>query len=146
MTEGRLVVYRGLTFRLEHDPATGYTVTHYAGDRWSGCAPHADDQFHGDALGITAKEHRLLHELLHHLVSIAYYGSEDTGVIFRDAHAIPQTEPESELEEWMVTALTYRFCGRDHDTGAITDLERAGVNVDTLLSRVGSLTTGVLHV
>lgn len=113
-------------FYLKYDPETGSAYTFYPDESSSGCEPGPDDAFHAGRLGITTGEHRLLHELAHHLIGTRYYHlSTGSPVIWRDAHGIPQEPRESELEEWMATALSYIACGRScEDYGALLDLSR----------------------
>lgn len=130
---------------LEHDTATGWTNTRYPDGHTSGCAPVQDDAFHAEALGITPERHRLVHELLHHLVGFAfeYVGSP---VIWKAAHDIEQdtavlcvaghmssarifpgcAKPylTAGIEEWIVTAYTYALYGKPHDAGAMMDVGR----------------------
>ena len=125
---------------LEHDTATGWTNTRYPDGHTSGCAPVPDDAFHAGALGITPERHRLVHELLHHLVGLAF-GYAGSPVIWRDAHNLRQRAAvtrgarmvvsvteypylKAEIEEWIVTAYTYALYGKPHDAGAMTDVER----------------------
>lgn len=124
---------------LEHDTATGWTNTRYPDGHTSGCAPVPDDALHAEALGITPERHRLVHELLHHLVGLAF-GYAGSPVIWRDAHAVPQslslsasmrvvgmglcTYLTAEIEEWIVTAYTYALYGKPHDAGALMDVQR----------------------
>ncbi len=127
-----IVTYPAERYTLTYDTETGAAITRYhASDRWSGCAPVPEDSFHADKLGITPGEHRLAHELIHHLVGHTYYGSYGgSPIIYRDAHGIPQTQPDSEMEEWMVTGLTYHVYGQPYyDGSALTDLEQGGVGV-----------------
>lgn len=119
---------------LEHDPETGYTITRYSNDKWSGCGVVDGDHHHAERLGITPQRHRLVHEMLHHLVADELYGFRarptEWGVIFRDAHHIPQeaggmVKPdwsEAAREEWVVTAATYLLYGRPHEASALMHL------------------------
>lgn len=129
-------------YRLEFDPATGRATTWF-GDHWSGCEPVPEDAFHAARLGITPMQHRFLHEVMHHLVGMAFgYGCSP--VIWRDAmhmgqeHAFAPCGPDpatahlvtvapfltAAIEEWIVTNLTYRLCGVDHDEGAVMDVAK----------------------
>lgn len=131
----RVIAYQTDRYTLTYDTETGEAITRYhQSDRWSGCGPVIEDSFHAERLGITPGEHRLIHEALHHAVGHAYYGSDNgSPIIYRDAHALPQTQPESEMEEWMVTGLTYHIFGQPYyDGAAITDLEQGGVDVAVL--------------
>lgn len=136
-----IVAYPAERYVLTYDTGTGEAITHYhESDRWSGCKPVPEDSYHGCKLGISPGEHRLSHELAHHLLGHAYYRSDNgSPVIFRDAHALPQTQPDSELEEWMVTALTYYVYGKSYDRGALMDLEYGGVDVPALAEHAREL-------
>lgn len=115
--------------RMVYTRESGHTLTVYgAGENrwWSGSDPNQDDAYHAERLGITQREHRLQHELAHHLVGFAYYwNSHGSPIIWRDAIHEVQPTRDAELEEWMVTALQYLSCGRDvQDYGAILDLSK----------------------
>ncbi len=136
-------VWTALT--LEHDTATGWTNTRYPDGHTSGCAPVPEDAFHAEALGIAPERHRLVHELLHHLVGFAF-GYAGSPVIWRDANGFEQSlcvetgarmyvlmdtplclaapHLTAEIEEWIVTAYTYALYGKPHDAGAMMDVER----------------------
>lgn len=145
-------------YHVDFEFATGRTVT-YFGDRWSGCEPVPEDGFHGARLGLTDKQHRFLHEIMHHLVGIAFgYGCSP--VIWRDAFGFPQHRPVSphgpnpmqsphvaeapfltaDIEEWIVTNLSYRLCGCDHDIGAVMDVaEFCGGEAPRQIERLADL-------
>lgn len=109
-----------------------------------------DEALHADALGITPERHRLVHELLHHLVGFAF-GYNGSPVIYRDSRGLAQIAqtrssacpplPEeqdyltAEIEEWIVTAYTYALYGKPHDAGAMMDVQRlcGGVASERLL-------------
>ena len=141
-----MTVYRWPTFTLNHEPETGQTVTFYRDDIWSGCGVVEDDHEHAAALLITPQQHRLAHELGHHLIGLHYYRDPyGSPVVWRDAHGIPQTEgglvkpdwSEADREEWMTTALTYwAFHAADYDEWAIEEL---GSRVEDPLLLVRSL-------
>jgi len=119
-----MTVYDSGVFTLSFDPTTGEAITRYAGGRWSGCAPVPDDAFHAERLGITRSEHRLEHELAHHLFGYAK-GFVGSPIIWRDAHGVAQKQPDSDLEEWMVTALQYLSHGHQaNGLGRHTGLEQ----------------------
>lgn len=125
-------------FTLEHNEETGETITRF-GYYWSGCFPVPDDAYHAERLGITAGQHRFLHELMHHEVGMAF-GFGASPVVWRDAFKIPQeseakppaTDVNEEahayltatLEEWIVNSCVYKACGREYDAGAMMDVER----------------------
>jgi hypothetical protein len=127
-------VLRTDTFELLFHDQTGCTMTRYPDGSWSGCAPVDDDWHHAKRLGITARQHRLEHELAHHIIALALGKRDGSPIIWRDAHARPQPARESELEEWTVTAFTYYAHGRiddEHcDLGALADMRKAGADVE----------------
>jgi hypothetical protein len=101
--------------RMDYDGTT--VVTRFADGMKTGggCVP--EDSFHAPRLGMTPEEHRLHHELAHHLVGIAVFGAEHSPVLWRAAHSTPQPEGDAGLEEWIVTAVQYASMGRPiHDT------------------------------
>lgn len=133
-------VYRFPTgFRLEHDSREGYAHTHYEDGAASLCPVVKDDYFHAQQLGIAPGQHRLLHELSHHLVGIHYYKKPSSPVIWHDAHGRdPQAElgERASLEEWMVNALVYHCFDMPTDYGALVDLQGAGAEVPKLRSQL----------
>lgn len=140
-----MIVYTWPGFRLEFDPNTGECYTRYADGTSSGCGVQTGDRWHAARLSITPPMHRLVHELLHHLVGVHVYDSvHGSPVVWRDAHGRPQEEggeakpgwTEAAREEWFVTALTYYVHDLPCDWGALTDLEREGVDVCALRDRV----------
>lgn len=139
-----MLTLRFPAFRLEHCPSSGLTSTVYPdGER---CDSHVvdDDSVHADELGIMPGQHRLVHELWHHIVGIHIFHSEyrSSPVIWRQAHGQPHptgliryTEFEStgaaewelhgwKREEWLVTALSHAYFGHaERDYGAREYLE-----------------------
>ena len=139
-------------FWLTFNDRTGETITYYPaalaleGPRWSGSTPVPDDATHAAALGITPEQHRLAHELGHHLVGLEFYRDEyGSPIVYRDAHGLSQPPRESELEEWMVTALTYHAFGKNADYGALIDLQGGGVNVTELCAQFRWLMGAAMH-
>lgn len=149
---------------LEHDTATGWTNTRYPDGHTSGCAPVPDDALHAEALGIAPERHRLVHELLHHLVGFTF-GYVGSPVVWRDAHDLEQdtavlcvaghmssarifpgcAQPylTAEIEEWIVTAYTYALYGKPHDAGAMMDVQRlCGVHSDGSIRALAWLALG----
>ena len=127
-----MTVYRWPGFDMVHYADTGLTVTWYPGAMTSGCEPVPDDAIHAAALGITSAQHRLVHELGHHLVGLHYYADPNgSPIVYRDAHGIPQSEggmvkpdwSEADREEWMVNGLVYLAYEKPHDVWAIKELE-----------------------
>lgn len=125
-----MIAYEWPGFRLEYDPATGGAYTIYPDGTRSGCEPHEDDQYHADLLGFTAAEHRLQHELAHHLVGGLFDPSPVGGcpIVYADAHGQPMPK-DADVLEWRITALQYHARGRRYDEGrigALLDIEAAG--------------------
>ena len=125
------VLYHFPGFVLKYDKATGETITHYPDGTQSGCLPGPDDEFHGEKLGITASQHRLLHECGHHLVGLKMpeEGIEACPIVWRDAHGIPQQFPEASTREWRITAISYHALQRVYEPnqfGAMMDFANAG--------------------
>lgn len=90
---------------LEYIAKTGWVCNHFSDESRSGCFKNKDDAFHGELLGISAGEHRLIHELAHHNVAWAM-GEKYCPIVWNDAHQQPMPENAQELE-WMITAVTY---------------------------------------
>lgn len=132
-----IVRYEWPGFALRHNTVDGLTVTTYDDTpRSSGCTPIADDLFHAMRLSMTDKEHRLHHELAHHIVARATGETLGSPIIFRDARGITQPQREAQLEEWKATALQYHSRQRldlhHYDTGALMDLQDAGADVNAV--------------
>lgn len=142
MVSAATIAYVWPAFRLEQRQGGGvYTV--YADGQSTGCEPHKDDEWHGTRLGIPASAHRLLHELGHTLVGLAYYRTDyGSPVLWRSAHDELQPQPDADLEEWLVTSLCYHACGLDADpaavdvVGALIDLRRANCDPDEMGERL----------
>lgn len=117
-----MTVFQFPTFVLEHDPNTGGAYTRFPDETWSGCEPVPDDAFHADALGITPAQHRLAHELAHHIVGMRVLGWSSSPIVWRDAHHEPQPDPDPDNEEWLVTGVTYLAWGKTYDPGVEMDL------------------------
>ncbi len=94
--------------------------------------PVPEDAFHAKQLGITEKQHRLEHELLHHLVGLFYYKDKNgSPVVYRDVHHIPLPAFYSMIEEWLVTGLTYSLHEKEweHKTKAMMHLQERKINL-----------------
>ena len=127
-----MTIYRWPGFDMVHYADTGLTVTWYPGAMASGCEPVPDDKIHATALGITPGQHRLVHELGHHLIGLHYYQDPNgSPIVYRDAHGIPQeaggmVKPdwsEADKEEWLVNGLVYLAYEKPHDVWAVKELE-----------------------
>lgn len=133
------VCYEWPGFRLYCDLVTGAAITEYPDGHTSGCPPIPEDEFHAQMLGITDGEHRLEHELVHHMLSIAL-GAGDVAkgcpIIWRDAHGVHQVQPESSHLEWQYTAFQYYVHDRTCDFGALAEMEKANVDVGLLKRRM----------
>lgn len=128
-------------FSLVVDPEEQTVVTTYASRHWSGGGVVPQDAEHATRMGCTPFEHRIRHELAHHLVALAAgWGNAQTGcpIVWADAHQLPQG-PHAELQEWQYTAFTDYALGimprHDHEWGALLDLHRLGVPVADLAKR-----------
>lgn len=133
------IIFEWPSLRLEWDTRAGYADTIYPDGTHSGCWPHSDDAFHGMRLGLTPEEHRLHHELAHHLLGFALGNENGSGVVWRDAHQETQPERKAELEEWMTTALQYLSLGKSADFGALVDIQGYGIDVRLLSQRLRAL-------
>lgn len=112
------------TFYLTYTKESGYVKTNYLDGTMSGCYPNADDCYHASLLGITPGQHRLLHELAHHVIGLVY-GHKTCPIVWADAHHMDMPEDAQELE-WIITAISY-FClekpmRHSHEWGALRKL------------------------
>lgn len=114
------------TFRCVWDGS--FFRTEYADGKCSATPVIPDDSHHAQKLGVTPELHRVAHEIMHHLIGIEVLGKDTSPVVWRDAHGLAQQDREAELEEWMVTSMTYLAFGvddREHlDWGAILDVSK----------------------
>jgi hypothetical protein len=112
------------SFKLYYDEISGYVNTVYPDGTNSGCYPNEDDAYHGRLLGISAGQHRLLHELAHHVIGLVY-SHKTCPIVWADAHGLEMPENAQELE-WIITAISY-FClektfRHAHEWGALRKL------------------------
>lgn len=107
-------------------------ITIYPDDTWTGGPVVPDDHVHAERMEISPFMHRITHELLHHVCATVRElpDSQEHGcrILWRSAHDIPQEQPEADLDEWYVTAMSYlvhdaRMPTPEH-YGALIDLER----------------------
>ena len=135
-------------FTLTHDPHSGLTTTTYLDGHCCPCPVVPDDSIHAQELGITPQQHRLEHELWHHLVGIYVLGLITSPVIYKEAYNLPASSTSdsesidgpwgkygSAREEWLVTALSHLAHGdASREYGARWYLENeVGVKVDWLV-------------
>lgn len=141
-------------FNLVWDKETGQTTTYWKDGTESPTWCHWEDEYHGNLLGITAQEHRLQHELAHHLVGMHAPDGKDIGgclIVWREAHGEEHPEEWSKEREWLITALQYRSCGTNANTSQLVEW---GVQENSLAHRLNSLLhyaqiadeDGVIHV
>ena len=116
------------------------TVFTWFGQHYKTGGPEADgDAFHARNLGITPMEHRLLHELAHHLVARAL-GYPTCPILHAAAFGNPMP-PGADLLEWYYTAVSYFTFrrpphGTPDDYGALADLTRKKVDLGKLSRRL----------
>lgn len=133
-------VYAFGEFTLTFDPHAATVVTTYPDGTWSGGAVVREDAHHAARLGLAPLEHRLHHELAHHVVAIARRATLGGGcpIIWRSAHGHPQG-PEAATDEWVITAFQYAAAWKELPTpehyGALIDLRRSGVRIGALAER-----------
>jgi hypothetical protein len=120
------------------DPVAKTVITRFPGDHWTGGPIVPEDDFHAANLGITMLEHRLLHEMAHHLVYRALHG-EPCPILWAAAHKLAMPSNAKELE-WLYTAASYWAYGVQLETvrdyGALMDLQRLGVDLGLLGRRL----------
>lgn len=127
------VVYHFPGFVLKYCPTSGEVITYYPDGAWSGCKPVPDDTFHGNKLGIIPGQHRLLHELTHHVVGLVMPEEGITGcpIVWRDAHHEAQEHPSASTREWRITALSYHVMEKVYNPdqfGALMDFAKADLD------------------
>ena len=131
--------YNDFIFDYDTDTGSAYSIYAYG---MTGCLPVPDDQFHADLLGITNKQHRLVHEICHHVIGWVFYKSTSSPVLQRDVNGHKQNEASQE-EEWLVTALTYELFNKywAHRQSGIKKLKSAGVDIAATIAQLkGELT------
>lgn len=84
---------------------TGLVTVMFKCGHYCPVKPNADHQFHGEKLGISAKEACLLHELAHQIVALAE-GLKYCPIVYNSAHNLPMPY-DADLREWRITALSY---------------------------------------
>jgi len=124
-----------------YDPA-GTVLTHYPDHTRTGGEVVEEDALHAEALGLSPLEHRLLHELAHHVVALergVTDGEHGCWILWRSAHGLPQRE-EAGTDEWYVTAVSYAAYAAQLPSaghyGALMDLQALGIHVPTLCRRL----------
>lgn len=135
------LIWPGFSLVLDRDAGTVATV--YACGRASVTGIGADDVFHAERLGLTPLQHRMAHELAHHLVGLAMgRGTLGTGceIVWSDAHGRPLPADAGALEH-AYTAATYAFIGaphrpaHGHEYAKLGELHDAGVDLAVLAGR-----------
>ena len=136
------------TFQLVANAKDQSVFTFFRDGTSSGGTIVAGDVEHAAHLGITPFEHRLAHELGHHLVQRARGHTLDDAcrIIHRSAHEQDQVHPEADLDEWVITAATYaayhKASRSQSDWGALMDLHRDAEDVDHVLAQFRWLLAG----
>lgn len=69
--------------------------------------PNNEDVRHGENLGLSGMDHKILHELAHHYIALAL-GYKCCPIVYAQAHVIPYPENTSYLEE-LIFSMVY-FC------------------------------------
>lgn len=143
-----MITFRFPTFRLNWDPSSGACFTFYRDGTKSGCGVVPEDSYHGERLDLTPEQHRLQHELAHHLVGYALYGFDGSPVVWRDAQGVDQLEggefkpgwTEAAREEWVCNGIQYLSRDRDYEDGkAIAHAEESGVDVQKVAEHLALL-------
>lgn len=101
----KVITYHFPAFRIEYNPAKGEVATIF--NDGAACLVWANDEDiqHGAAMGISAGEHKLLHELVHNMLAIAM-GRETCPIVRAQALLQPMPDDAAYLEE-MIMALSY---------------------------------------
>jgi len=134
-----MIVYEQRNFYMTWDPESGSVYTHYADGSKSGCGLVPEDHIHAGLLGITSQEHRLQHELAHHIVGRRLPTSVNEGcsIIWNDAHDISQDQPEADVQEFLYTTIQYasrwKQYNRDH---GLLYLEWMGISPNVLIGEL----------
>lgn len=142
----RQIIYRWPRFTLSYDLQNDAVTTYYDQWRYSRVLPDADDQELGDELGLPPQEHKLAHELAHHLVAV-HCGLDTSPIVWHSAHFYEHPQPESDDEEAVVKALVYyalsdEAYARDEariDPRRLDGLRAVGVDVDAVAAELRHL-------
>lgn len=102
----RPVTYRWPRFSLTFEPSSGTVTTYYDQWRYSRVHVDEDDRTLAEQLGISPEEHKLAHELAHHLVAL-HCGLDTSPIVWRSAHFFEHPEQESHDEEAVVKAFVF---------------------------------------
>lgn len=92
-------------FRLEYDHSTGHVRTIF--EDGSNCLvwPNTEDEKHAYRLGLSAGEHKLLHELVHNCLAMTE-GQPCCPIVWAEAHKQPMPE-DAAFREQLIMALSY---------------------------------------
>jgi hypothetical protein len=123
---------------LTYDGET--VITRYPDETFTGGPVVEQDHEHAALLGITPVEHRLVHEVGHHLIARALSNGEfGCPILWAAAHNVEMPANASEIER-SVTAVTYAAFNKPmHHFGdylALAGLQQAGVNVPDLAAQL----------
>ena len=96
-----------------------------------------DEMFARD-LGITGKQHKHIHELLHTMVGFRFFGQKyGSPILWRSAHGLMQPEDAVDEEKmcWQCTREVFGTHTTDkwYEDGPRKQMEKLGVNVDALV-------------
>ena len=121
--------------RIVFDPVQYTVVTHYPGEHWTGGGVVHEDYEHAKLLNMKPIQHRLVHELGHHLVAQALGYYDGCPVLYSAAHNTSLPVNADKLE-WYVTAVTYYVFGRrlrhPNDEGALKELRELSVDLGSI--------------
>ncbi len=121
---------------LGFEPETGTVTIYYANWQFSRVVPNEDDEEHARNLGITAKEHKLAHELAHQLLAIGR-GLTSSPITWCVAHHHEPPEDAAE-EERDVHALVYKALAtpRSEDEYRYDIIERSGIDLQQVVKEL----------
>jgi len=134
--EQKEIAFTWPTFSLTYRADTGEVATFYDQWRVSRTLPDETDDFHGAALGLSAKEHKVVHELAHHLLAL-HHGLDSSPIIWCAAHCYDMPDGADD-EERGVRALVYAAFGtpREEDEPCYASFKSAGVSLDSMVAEL----------
>ena len=136
------------SFSLDWDRPHGTVCTRYPDGTCSASYCVWEDDYHGMLLGMSREEHRLHHELAHHLVGGCAPDAEAGGcaIVWRDAHGQPQPQPEAGQREWLIMALQYHSRGLSANLPSLAPLAAWGADPRELSAELARLFWLAQHV
>jgi hypothetical protein len=105
-----MVIYQFPTFQMQYEAAYGIVTTLYPDNCFSRVETNADHHYHADYLGIEPNLVNLQHELVHHLLAMAF-GENTCPIIYNSAHSMPMLL-NAQHREWEITAMSYFSLGK----------------------------------